>query len=40
MNEFSKDADSKISIQKSVAFWHTSEELSEREIETIPLKLY
>ena len=40
MNEFSKDAESKISIQKSVAFWYTSNELSETEIKTIPLKLY
>ena len=39
INEFSKVAGYKINIQKSVAFLYTNNELSEREIKTIPFKI-
>ena len=37
INEFSKVAGYKINIQKSLAFLHTNNKASEREIKTIPI---
>ena len=39
INEFSKVSGYKIDIQKSVAFLHTNNKLTEREIKTIPFTI-